>query len=162
MPITSSPSKIGRLQLSNIVAVKPASLLEAFVRVRKSRNLEKWKAPAKGTVAKVELGLVYSTTNEKFLIQQVKEICISQPDPIAELPDIPIVTIPLAIRLPEPTMASFGAVDNLVEFKIVANREWCLKADDAFVSIYQKGTVNSLTMNQESLDCLNTNAFRFP
>ena len=58
-------------------------------------------------------------------------------------------------------MVSFEAVDNLAEFKIVANREWCLKEDDTFVSIHQKGMVNSLTMNQESLVCLNTNAFRF-
>lgn len=72
-PNTSSPIVIGDMSLDLIASVK-ASLLEAFERVRrKEDDWEKWKAPSnsKGTVAKVNKGLVCSTTKDKFLIVQV-------------------------------------------------------------------------------------------
>ena len=159
---TVDSSSTTESKLEDILSIKPAALLVAFVRVRKQKeNWEKWKPPIKGTIKKVEQGLVCSSTGEKFLILQVKEIATTQPDILAISPNIPVVTIPLAIALPEPSMVHFGEVSTLDKFKFLADKEWCLKASDAILSIKLKESVDTLTMNQESLDALNRNAFRF-
>ena len=80
-PIESSPREIGKLSYEQILSVKPAALLEAFVRVKKQEEgWKKWKPPAKGTVKKVTDGCVCSKTKENFLIQQVKDVAETQPN----------------------------------------------------------------------------------
>ena len=91
----------------------------------------------------------------------MKEIVETQPDVLAISPVIPEVTILLAVVLPESSMVSFGVGCTLDDFKFVGDKEWCVKAADVIVSINLKGTVDTLTMDQDSLDNLNNKAFGF-
>ena len=44
-------SVIGQMLLEDIISVRPASLVEAFVRVRRQKeDWDKWKPPAKGNI----------------------------------------------------------------------------------------------------------------
>ena len=91
----------------------------------------------------------------------MKVIAATQPTILAVTPIITVVTIPLTLQLPEPSMVSIGVVSTLDEFKFVADKEWCFKANEAIESIKLKGMVDTLTMNQDCLDALNTKALRY-
>ena len=94
--------------------------LDAFIRVRKQKDLsERWQTASKGTVQKVNDGLLCSKTNGPFCLQLFQQLA-DQPPVIAEDPTSPMPSLPLCV-IKRPTVIEFGG--DQVDDSFSADRE---------------------------------------